>query len=75
MPLMRLNHGCNANARLEYVDRKVFLVANVDVLPQDELTIDYRRLEEGITVPFTCRCGAHADPIEVGPTRTATEAG
>jgi SET domain len=68
-PWRYLNHGCSANARLEVADDGMFLVATVAVLPQDELTIDYRLLSEGVTIAFTCRCTAHAQPVEIGPQR------
>ncbi len=55
-PWRFLNHACKPNSELSSSDKKITLKAIVDVLPQTEVTIDYRKFEEQIGTPFDCNC-------------------
>lgn len=55
-PWRFLNHSCEPNSRLDWQADRIVIMANREVLPQTELTIDYNLLPEKIGTPFDCRC-------------------
>lgn len=58
-PWRFLNHSCSPNAKLKWRGKGVALIAAEEVLPQEELTVDYRDLQEMIGTPFVCQCPHH----------------
>lgn len=64
-PFRFMNHSCRPNCRFDYFDvlepgqtlarRRVFVFARWDIMPGDELTIDYRW---PVTMAIRCRCGS-----------------
>ena len=56
-PWRYLNHACLPNAVLQSGQDDITVYAMADILPQAEVTIDYRLLEETISARFTCGCG------------------
>ncbi len=50
--LQYLNHSCDANA----IFRGRVLHSQKDILPGDEITINYLDTEDNITNPFDCLC-------------------
>lgn len=55
-PWRFLNHACEPNARLVFRSDKIVVIAKQEVLPQAELTIDYRILPERVSQRFECKC-------------------
>ncbi|MGJ0395089.1 MAG: SET domain-containing protein-lysine N-methyltransferase [Methylocystis sp.] len=55
-PWRFLNHACVPNARLEFLDRDVRMVAIQEIFPQTEITFDYRTLGEKLSEEFECSC-------------------
>lgn len=55
-PWRFLNHSCEPNARLEISGRTIALMALKEILPQTEITFDYKSLKEPIADHFDCRC-------------------
>ncbi|MCX5848862.1 MAG: SET domain-containing protein [Deltaproteobacteria bacterium] len=57
-PYRFLNHSCAPNAEVRYRDgKKLDVVAISDILPQDEITINYQSLKESISNEIKeCQC-------------------
>lgn len=55
-PWRFLNHSCEPNCILDESGDDVFLKAQSDIYPQDELTINYNLLNETVGNKFECRC-------------------
>ncbi len=55
-PWRFLNHSCEPNARLKWHEDRIALIALHEILPQNEITIDYNVLPEHIGEHFVCRC-------------------
>ncbi len=52
-----MNHSCNPNAKYEYVDGKIWIVATKDINQGEEITYNYGfDMEEWIDHP--CKCGS-----------------
>ena len=50
-----VNHSCDANARLDILD-KPLLLAKRDIHKNEEITVDYNETEkDGKNVPCTCK--------------------
>lgn len=55
-PWRHLNHACTPNAKLDWGAKNIRLLTTSEILPQDEITFDYRLLPETISDHFDCRC-------------------
>ena len=52
-----VNHSCVPNSELVFQENKVFLRAKRDILPGEEITVDYCETEEKNNLVF-CNCGS-----------------
>jgi SET domain-containing protein len=60
-PWRYMNHACSPTARVRFTSNAAFLVAQTDLEPGSELTIDYRQLPEDVSIGFACRCAKCLD--------------
>ncbi len=55
-PWLYMNHSCDPNAEIQYSSNSATVIAIKSIMPQTEILIDYNRLQEDISEPFTCNC-------------------
>jgi len=54
-----INHSCAPNARSEWSENRVFIIASRTIHPGDEITYNYG-FDEADYEKYPCRCGADA---------------
>lgn len=55
-PWRYINHSCQPNCSIKIDGKKVYIISNTEILPQDEITINYLLLNETLKNAFTCNC-------------------
>jgi hypothetical protein len=55
-PWRFMNHACSPSGRLRFERDAVYLIAQLDLAPGAELTIDYTQLPEKVSTHFACHC-------------------
>lgn len=55
-PWCYLNHSCNPNATMKIENNKLSIFAKRKILPEEEITFDYRQYEKTVSKEFACKC-------------------